>query len=198
MSAYGAKCRYRHFIPSEIVTQQRNILHTAASGLVQECLFLPGTEDLHLVRENRAEKQTPGSLCFFRGCHIGRHFPLSEEIGEDPAHANIITPNFFVGKNEIFFRGKTSSMFGRPASFSRRLWRKVIKDGVMPGIADHIQIRILVYDTRQLFFCIPAVQRIITFFCDERSGITCRTMLAASSSLDISFFHMRYPRGTAR
>ena len=150
------------------------------------------------MREDGTEEQTPGSLCFFKGRYIGKHFPLSEEIGENPAHANIIIPNFFIGKSEILFRGKASSMFGKPASFSRRLWCKVIKDGVMHSIADHIQIRILVYDTCQIFFAYQLSQRIITFFCDEKSGIICRTMLAASSSLDISFFHMRYPRGTAR
>ena len=46
--------------------------------LVQRRLFLPGTEYLHLPGENSAEKQTSGALCFIRGRHIGKDFPLPE------------------------------------------------------------------------------------------------------------------------
>lgn len=45
------------------------------------------------------------------------------------------------------------------------------------------------------FLAYPLSQRIMTFLCAERPGMACRTMDAASSSLDASFFHMRYPRG---
>ena len=133
-----------------------NKLHAAAPGLVQRRLFLPGTEYLHLPGENSAEKQTSGALCFIRYRHIGKDFPLPEEVGEHLAHANVIIPNLFLRKGEICLYGQASPMFGRPALFACRLRCKVINNRVIPGIADNIQVGILIHDTHQVFFGIPA------------------------------------------
>ena len=48
-------------------------------------------------------------------------------------------------------------MFGRPALFACRLRCKVINNRVIPSIADNIQVGILIHDTHQVFFGIPAV-----------------------------------------
>ena len=48
-------------------------------------------------------------------------------------------------------------MFCRPTPPACWLWGKVIEDGVMSGIADDIQIRVLFRDTCQIFFRVPTV-----------------------------------------
>ena len=48
------------------------------------------------------------------------------------------------------------------------------------------------------FFTYQLSQSIMTFFFSLNAGIACRTMDAASSSLDSVFSHMRYPGGMER
>ena len=43
-------------VPSKCVKHQRDVLHTAASRLVQRGFFLPSAEYLQLFRKNHAEK----------------------------------------------------------------------------------------------------------------------------------------------
>ena len=109
------------------------------------------------MREDGAEEEPPGALLLFGCRHIGKDLPLPEEVGEDPAHADVVVPDSLIGEREVAFRGEPPPMPGGPAPSACRLRRKVIDDGVAPGIADDVQVGISVHDAQQVLLGIPAV-----------------------------------------
>jgi len=81
---------------------KRDILNTVTPCLIQRGFFLPCTENLHLFRKNGAEKQPSGGAFLFCGCHVGKDFPVTEDVGENPAYTDVIITNLIIGKSKIF------------------------------------------------------------------------------------------------
>lgn len=96
------------------------------------------------MREDGAEEEPPGALLLFGCRHIGKDLPLPEEVGEDPAHADVIVPDSLIGEREVPFRGEPLPMPGWSAPPACGLWRKVIDNGILPGVADDVQVGVFV------------------------------------------------------
>lgn len=94
---------------------------------------------------------------------------------------------------KVAFCGEPLPIFCRPALSARRLWCNVVD-----GIADDVQIGVIVRHAWQILLGIPAVAEDYDAPLRGKTGHGLPTMDAASPSLDFSFLHMWYPRGTAR
>ena len=130
-------------------------------------------------------------MFFFCGSDIGKDFPVTENLSENPAGTGIMITDLFIGKRKICLNRKTFSMFCRTSPTTTTCRYRTIPNRINSCIANQIQIRIFINDGYQIQLCIPAVTKDDDIIFAVNSGITCRIMDAASSSFNSFFCHIR-------